>query len=193
MFNSDQRGQPSWRTALLIFLALIVVIQVMSHRTGSETALQRHFAANSPAPGTGQITLPAVPTALLERARTTVERLLGGASGQALTPVGQNQALRVEITALEPQDGHLRVRGTVTNISAAPLELSLDAFKFSDERGTTYASHGSPSTALPPHQPVPLDITLPVDHPRFLRLQITSPGLDTIDMVLINAAPTPTP
>lgn len=178
---------------MLIFLALIVVIQVMSRQTGSESALQRHFAASSPAPGTGQLPLPAVPTALLERARTAVAQLVGGQAGQPLTTAGHNQALRVEITALEPQDGHLRVRGTVTNISPAPLQLSLDAFKFSDEHGTTYASNGSPATALPPQQPVPLDITLPVDQPRFLRLQITYPGLETIDMVLINAAPTPTP
>lgn len=188
----DQRG-PSWITAVLIFMILIALVQLFGRSGPQSRALGEHFAASPPAADAGQIPLPPIPTDLIGLARTTTARLLGGQPGQPLTTVDQNESLRVEIESLAPQEGQLRVRGYVTNIGAEPLDLSLDVFKFVDETGTTYASTGSPSTTLPPHQRVPLDIMLPLANPRLLQLRVTQPGLTPLELTLINTAPTPAP
>jgi hypothetical protein len=189
----EQRGGPSWITALVIFLILIALMQLVGRGGPQSRALGEQFAASPPAADAGQIPLPPIPTDLVGLARTTTARLLGGQPGQPLNNVDQNESLRVEIDALEPQDGQLRVRGHVTNIGAEPLDLSLDVFKFVDETNTTYASSGSPSTTLPPSQRVPLDITLPLANPRLLQLRVTQPGLTPLELTLINTAPPPAP
>lgn len=189
----EQRGGPSWITALVIFVILIALMQLMSRSTPQSQSLGEQFAASPPAADAGQIPVPPIPTDLIGLARTTTARLLGGRAGQPLSNADQNEALRVEIESLEPQEGQLRVRGHVTNISPQPLDLSLDVFKFVDETGTTYASTGSPSTTLPPDQRVPLDITLPLSNPRLLQLRVTQPELTPLELTLINTAPTPAP
>jgi hypothetical protein len=133
--------------------------------------------------------MPPVPTDLAGLARSAASRLFAGESGRALENAAQNESLRVEIEALEPQDGQLRVRGGVANIGDSPLDVSLDAFQFIDETGTTYASDGSTPATLQPGQRVPLDIMLPIGPPRLLQLRVTQPGLAPIDMTLINAEP----
>ena len=192
-YGSSERGWPPLVTALVIFVVLIVVVQIASRGSNQPGALQQQFAASPPAPNAGQIVLPPVPTNLVALARTTTARMLGGLSSAPLNRVGQNEVMQVEISSIEPGAEGLKLAGSVSNISGAPLPVSLDSFKFTDATGTVYASTGSPATELQPQQTVPLDITLPIPSSANLVLDVEQPGQSVIHLVLLQPAPTPVP
>jgi hypothetical protein len=181
---------PSWIVAVLAFLLLLVVIQLV--QGPSQPALSEQFAAR---PGAGDINveLPPVPTSLAALAQTTTARILGGQASAPLTGEGQNEVLRVRIDQISPEADTIRLQGTVTNISAAPLDISLDAFRFTDATNTVYSSSGSPATTLQPNQAAPIDITLPIANPTQLKLDITQPDTTPFTIVLLNTPATPAP
>lgn len=184
----------SWITALLIFLGIIVAIQVIERRSpAQEQLLQQQFAASPPPADAGQIELPPIPTDMVALARTTTARLFSGQSGAPLNTVAQNETLRVEIASIKSEGENLKLSGTITNISRAPVTVSLDAFKFIDASGTVYASSGGPTTTLEPGQQAPLDITLPIANPTALKLEVEQPNQSKIELQLVNTPPTPTP
>lgn len=190
--NSENR-LPVGLVAVVIFIVLLALVQLLNRQYATPTAgLQQQFAASPPAPNAGQIELPAIPTNLAGLARTTAARIMGGLASRPLDSTGRNAAMQVDITNIQPVDGGLHLTGSVTNISAAPLEVTLDSFKFTDAGGTVYASSGSPPTTLQARQTAPLDITLPVKDPSLLKLQVAQSGQEPIDMVLLNAGATPT-
>ncbi|HEY0738231.1 MAG TPA: hypothetical protein VGD69_25160 [Herpetosiphonaceae bacterium] len=192
--GNQQTHLGSWITALLIFLAIIVVIQVIERRSpAQEQLLQQQFAASPPAADAGQIEIPPIPTNMVALARTTTARLFSGQAGAPLNTVAENEALRVEIASIKSEGENLKLSGTITNISPAPVTVSLDAFKFIDASGTVYASSGGPTTTLEPGQQAPLDITLPIANPTVLKLEVEQPNQSTIELQLVNTPPTPTP
>lgn len=189
--HGNNNPGPPWLTALLIFIVLIFVVQVLG-RTNSPR-LQQQFAEQPSDPNAGQLPLPAVPTGLADLARTTTARLLGGQPSAPLTREGRNDQIGVRIDTLEQQTEGLHLTGSITNLSAGPIEVSLDSFKFIDGSGTVYASSGSPSTTLPPQQQAPIDITLPLQNPSQLKLDVEQSGQPTIELLLIGTPPTPIP
>lgn len=185
---------PKWSPVLiaaLIFIVLIIVIRLVGGQ--QEQVLQQRFAAAPPDPNAGQIALPPVPTILANLARTATARILGGQATAPINRSDENGALRVQIDAIEPENGTLKITGQVTNISAATIDISLDAFKFIDETGTVYASSGNAAQPLQAGQAAPLSITLPIATPQQLKLNVEQPGQPTIELTLLNTVPTPTP
>jgi hypothetical protein len=190
-FGNKPQRWPPWITATLIFLVLIAVIQIVG-RTQPQR-LQQTFGAAPPDANAGQIPLPPVPTDLVGLARTATARMRAGLAGAPLTRQAQNESIRVQIDSITPEGESLRLAGGVTNISSAPVAISLDSFKFIDSSGTSYASSGSPATTLEPQQQAPLDITLPIKDPTLLKLEVAPTGQAMFELTLINTAPTPTP
>lgn len=177
--------------AAVIFVILIVVIQLVGRQQSQ--VLEQTFAAAPPDANAGQIGLPPVPTNLASFARTATARILGGLATAPLTQTDDNGQLRVQINRIQPENGSITVSGNVANISSAPIDVSLDAFKFIDETNTVYASTGNPPQTLPPGQEAPLSITLPIANPTQLKLNVELPGQPVIELALLNAAPTPAP
>jgi hypothetical protein len=171
------------------FIVIIAAIQFVG-RTSSPR-LQQEFAEQPPDPDAGQITLPAVPTGLADLARTTTARLLGGQASAPVTREGRNGAVSVRIDTLEQREEGLHLAGSVTNIATTPVEVSLDSFKFIDNSGTIYSSSGSPATTLQPQQQAPIDITLPIQNPSQLNLNVEQPDQPRIELLLIATPPTP--
>ncbi|HEY0601934.1 MAG TPA: hypothetical protein VGD58_03440 [Herpetosiphonaceae bacterium] len=191
--GNQQTHVGSWITALLIFLAIIVVIQFVERRSpAQEQLLQQQFAASPPAADAGQIEIPPIPTNMIALARTTTARLFSGQAGAPLNTVAENETLRVEIASIKSEGENLKLSGTITNIGGAPVTVSLDAFKFIDASGTVYASSGGPTTTLEPGQNAPLDITLPLANPTVLKLEVEQPNQSPIELQLVNTPPTPT-
>lgn len=190
-FGDAPKRWPPWVTATLIFVVLIALVQIVGRTQPQQ--LQQTFAAGPPDPDAGQITLPPVPTGLVELARTAAARISAGQAGTPLTQAGQNETLQVRIDSITPEGENLRLAGSVTNIGSAPIAISLDSFKFVDGGGTSYASSGSPATTLEPRQQAPLDITLPINNPAQLTLNVEPPGQGSFELVLINNVDAPTP
>jgi hypothetical protein len=193
-YGDSPNHWPSWLIATLIFVVLVVMLRLASGGNATQTAgLQQQFAANPPAPDAGKIELPPVPTNLAGLARTTTARILGGLTSQPLNKLARNEVLEVEISSMDPVEGGLKLVGRVTNISAAPVSVSLDNFRFTDASGTVYASSGSPATLLQPQQTAPLDLSLPIPATSQLTLDVTQPNQQPIQLILLNTPPTPTP
>lgn len=194
VYGNQENHLGSWLTALLIFLGIIVMIQVIERRgPDQEQLLQQQFAASPPAADAGTIEIPPIPTDMIALARTTTARLFSGQAGAPLNTVAQNEILRVRIDSIKSEGETLRLSGIITNIGRAPTTVSLDAFKFSDASGTVYASSGGPTTTLEPGQEAPLDITLPIANPTALKLEIEQPDQSKIELQLVNTPPAPTP
>lgn len=190
-FGDAPKRWPPWVTATLIFVVLIAIVQIVGRTQPQQ--LQQTFAAAPPDANAGEIPLPPVPTDLVGLARTAAARISAGQAGTPLTQVGRNETLEVRIDSIQPEGENLRLAGSVTNIGSAPVSISLDSFKFVDGSGTSYASSGSPASTLEPRQQAPLDITLPINNPQQLTLQVEPPGQGSFELVLINNVDAPTP
>ena len=180
-----QTQGPSWIFAVVIFAALLVFVQLFRNNMPAARPLEQQFAAKAPEPGAGQVELPALPSSVSDLARTAAARIDAGSTGQALTPVAEGGELRVEITGMRSAEGGLQVKGMATNIGQRPLPVSLAAFRFTDGTGTVYAPQNDASTTLAPGQRAPLDLTLPIQDPRQLTLDVQPEGGQVLRMVLI--------
>jgi len=175
-------GGPSWALAIVIFVVLIVVVRIVGGQQPGR--LQEHF---TPAPGSGGgVQLPPVPTEVVAFARTATARIFGGLATRPLAQEADNGSLRVRIDELRPVDAGLRITGTVANIGAAPLDVSLEAFRFTDANGTVYAAPAGTAASIAPGQDAPLEITLPVQNPAQLKLDVALPSLPPLELVLLN-------
>jgi hypothetical protein len=184
-FHSS-RGGPSWVLALVIFVALVLLMRFVGGQ--QQGRLVEQFAPTS---GGGSIQLPPVPTEVIAFARTATARIMGGFATRPLAQEAGNGSLHVRIDELQPVDGGLRISGSVANIGAAPLDVSLDAFRFTDAAGTVYAAPAGTSASLAPGQNAPLEITLPVQNPAQLKLDVALPDQPPLELVLLNAQPSP--
>lgn len=183
-YGKQTRG-PSWIFAVGAFAALLILVQLFRNGMPTARPLQQQFAAKAPAAGSGQVELPALPSSVSELARTTAARIGAGSTGQALTAVAEGGELRVEISGIRNAEGGLQVKGMATNVGQRPLPVSLAAFRFTDGTGTVYAPQNDASTTLAPGQRAPLDLTLPIQDPRQLTLDVQPEGGQALHMVLI--------
>ena len=178
---------PSWLIAIAVFIIAIVMVQVMRDRSGGASALQQQFAAQPPSDGIPNIDLPPLPDDIAGIARTAVARLRTGAPAPALTPVAQNQRLRIEISGMEQVAEGLKISGSIVNTGTEPLPVSLNAFQFVDSSGTTYTTQGDAATTLAAGQRAPLDLVLPIENPQQLTLRVQLDGDAPIEMVLLQS------
>jgi hypothetical protein len=154
--------------------------------------LEQQFAASPPAPGTGRLVLPPLPSSVADLARTAAARIGAGSRAAALTPVAESSRLRVEISGINAADGGLHISGFAFNMGDEPLVLSLNAFRFTDGSGMVYAAESDSGTSLQPGQRVPLDLQLPIADPSQLILDVELANEPPLRMVLLqdpNAAP----
>jgi hypothetical protein len=182
---------PSWMTAVVIFVLLLITLQVFRGRTSTNRPLEQQFAASPPEPGTGRLVLPPLPSSVAGLARTAAARISAGSRASPLTPVAESSRLRVEITGLETATGGLHITGFAANIGAEPFVLSLGAFRFTDGSGMVYATENDAGTSLEPGTRVPLDLMLPIADPRELILDVELAGDAPLRMVLLQEPATP--
>lgn len=185
--SRSPRGGPSWVLALLIFVALVVLLQIVGRQQPGR--LGEQFVP-APRSGGGPL-LPPVPTEVVAFARTATARILGGLGTPPLAKEADNGTLRVQIANLQPVDGGLRITGSVANIGATRFDVSLDAFRFTDAGGTVYAAPAGTGATLEPGQDAPLEITLPLQNPAQLKLEVALPNQPPLELVLLNAQPSP--
>lgn len=191
VYGHTPKRWPPVLIAVVIFGVLLILLRIVGGQQSQ--VLQQTFAAAPPNPDAGQIRLPPVPTGLANLARTATARMLGGQATAPLSQTDDNGLIRVQIDRMQPQNGALTITGAVTNISAATVDVTLDAFKFIDETGTVYASSGNPAQPIQAGQQAPLSITLPIANPQQLRLDVEQPGQPKIELTLLNTVPTPAP
>ncbi|HET9223530.1 MAG TPA: hypothetical protein VFO07_13545 [Roseiflexaceae bacterium] len=178
---------PAWIGGILLALVLIAI----STRGGgvNSAALMRRFAPDPNAPTAAPLQLPKIDLSQLpEGVRQTVaslrDRYAGGEAVPALTPVASGLRLRVEVGEVKRSGEQVQIRGTVSNIGDAALELPIDAFVFRDSAGVTYAASGR-GTTLQPGQSTTLDLTVPLPQGRGLTLVVTVPPDPPIEQILV--------
>jgi hypothetical protein len=179
---------PFWVWGALVALVLIVV-SARGVPGVDNPALRQRFVTR-PADPNAPTAVPVVDfsqlsaeaQALVQAAR---ERLRQGGSALALTPVAIGQRLRVEVAGVQPSGGGVRVTGTVTNISAAPLDVPVRAFQLRDSTGAVYASNAAGVVTLAPGASTPLDLTVPLPAGRGLHLVVVLPPDPPLDQVLL--------
>jgi hypothetical protein len=185
--RDNRPNLPAWIGGILLALALIVI----STRGGgvNSAVLIRRFAPDPNAPTWAPLQLPKIDlSSLPEGVRQTVgslrDRFAGGEAVPALTPIASGPRLRVEVREVARGGEQVRVSGTVSNISAAALELPIDAFVFRDSAGVTYAASGRGAT-LQPGQSTTLDLTVPLPEGRGLTLVVTVPPDPPTEQILV--------
>ena len=151
--------------------------------------LIHRFAPDPNAPTSAPLQLPKIDLSRLpEGVRRTVaslrDRFSGGQGVPALTPIASGPRLRVEVHEVKRNGEQVRVSGVVSNISAAALDLPIDAFVFRDSAGVTYAASGR-GTTLQPGQSTNLDLTVPLPQGRGLTLVVTLPPDPPIEQILV--------
>ena len=178
---------PAWLGGVLLALLLILI----STQGGgvNSAALVRRFAPDPNAPPPApfqlpQVSLPSLPEGMQRTLTGLRDRLAGGQAIPALTPVASGPRVRIEVREIKRSGDQVKVSGTVSNISDAPLEIGLSAFSFRDSAGITYAASGA-STTLRPGQSTALDLALPLPEGRGLTLVVTLPPDPPIEQVLV--------
>jgi hypothetical protein len=178
---------PIWVGGILLGILLIL----LSTRGGdlNSMALERRFAPDPNAPKPApfqlpQVSLPSLPAGMQQTLIDLRDRFALGQAIPALTPVASGPRVRIEVGEIKRNGEQVKISGTVTNISNAPLEIGLSAFSFRDSVGVSYAASGA-STTLRPGQSTALDLALPLPQSRGLTLVITLPPDPPIEQVLM--------
>jgi hypothetical protein len=185
--RDNRQMLPIWISGILLGLLLIL----LSTRDGgvNSAELARRFAPdpNAPTPAPfqlPQVSLPALPEGMQRTLTDLRDRLAGGQAIPALTPVASGPRIRLEVREIKRTGEQVKISGTVTNISDAPLEIGLNAFSFRDSAGVTYAASGA-STMLRPGQSTALDLGLPLPEGRGLTLIVMLPPDPPLEQVLV--------
>src|SRR5688572_15550231 len=126
---------PIWVGGILLGILLIL----LSTRGGdlNSMALERRFAPdpNAPTPAPfqlPQVSLPSLPAGMQQTLIDLRDRFALGQAIPALTPVASGPRVRIEVGEIKRTGEQVKISGTVTNISNAPLEIGLSAFSFRD-------------------------------------------------------------
>ncbi len=185
--RDDRPLFPIWVGGILLGLLLIL----LSTRGGAFNSmeLERRFAPDPNAPTAAPfqlplISLPSLPAGMQQTLTDLRDRFALGQAIPALTPVASGPRVRIEVREIKRSGEQVKVSGTVTNISDAPLDVGLSALSFRYSVGVSYAVSGA-STTLRPGQSTALDLALPLPEGRGLTLVITLPPDPPIEQVLV--------
>jgi hypothetical protein len=190
-----------------LLLAVLLIFVSTRHQASSSTPLQAVFAAQATQIDQGQGPgVPAIPAGATDAAgaaavaaadaiATASEAAKGwglpipNPFGPKVIASGQTPRLRVEIFALEPADGEVKVVGEVRNISAEKLTVPISVFLLRDATGNEYAAGGSAKAELEPGASTPLELTVPVPPGKALTLTVELPPDAPVVIVLQSYAP----
>ncbi|MCG8348340.1 MAG: hypothetical protein MI924_11240 [Chloroflexales bacterium] len=188
MFDGSNRQIPIWLWGVLL-AAFLIFLSARGRLPTDNPALQQHFAsqpaAASPDLALPQLDLSSLPSEIQSVAQNVQRQLGMGQSVPALTPVAQNQRLRVEVSAVQLTAEGVRISGTVTNISTTDLQVPIQAFELRDSTGTLYATSGNAQVRLAPGTDTPLDLTIPMPEGRGLMLRLNFPPDPPIEQILL--------
>lgn len=188
----DERNTvPMWIGGLLLALVLIVI----SNRAGgglNNPALSQHFAPRPTDPNAPtaqpfelpQVHLPSLPPSVQSVVTSLRDRLAGGEAVPALTPVASGPRARVEVSEIKRASERIQVRGTIANITSAPLAIPPGAFSFRDSRGVSYATEGSGGTTLQAGQSTSFDLGVPIAPKLGLTLIVSLPPDQPLEQTL---------
>ncbi|NOK57574.1 MAG: hypothetical protein GFH27_549303n160 [Chloroflexi bacterium AL-W] len=189
---NERHQVPFWLIGVLIALVLILI----GNRIGSQpnnVELSRAFAPvptdpNAPiAPSIEppQVNLPELPPDIQQGVVGLRDRLAGGESIPALTPVASSNQLQIDITQVRREGDQIHIRGRVSNIADSSVNIPATAFSFRDSAGTTYGLNGNAITTLEPDQSTEIDLSVPLPPDLGLTLIVAVPPDPPIQQILI--------
>ena len=194
MIQRNNSSVPFWLAGVLLAL-LLIVVSARGRITPQNDALRDQFRPRPTEPGAPTaaplLDLSQLPAEVRALAGNLRERFQRGASVPALTPVAASARLRVQVAGVVSSASGVRVSGTVTNISGAPLAVPVRAFELRDSAGGVYASGATGTISLAPDATTPLDVTVPLPAGRGLVLRVLLPPDPPLEQVLLVAAGTP--
>lgn len=182
---------PFWLVGVVIAVVLILIGQRLGGAVNNQALVETFRAQPTdpsapPQPGSlPQVSLPELPPEAQAALQRLGERFASGASVPALTPVASGARARVEVSAVARDGDNVKVRGTITNTAAQPLEVQTSAFTFRDSAGVTYTIGGSGATTVQPQQSAPFDLSVPLPAGRGLALVVTLPPDEPIQQTLV--------
>lgn len=174
-------------------LALLLFIITTRSGPPNAAALNQQFAPrptdpNAPTPAPfqlPQVNLPSLPPELQRQVTGIQEQLAGGGTTPALTPTASDATVRIQVAELRRNGVNIQVRGTIRNISTAPITVPPEAFSFRDSTGTTYSTAGSGSATLAPNQETSFDLTVPLPENHGLTMIVSLPPNPPLEQILL--------
>jgi hypothetical protein len=154
--NERSRGAPIWLWGALVGLVLVVLSARGNLLSPGNSALTQYFAAQPTPEGFDpnfdlpQLDIGTLPAELQASARELLRTLGAGGAGRPVEPTVESQRLRVAVEELRQVEGGLQIRGQVTNISGAELQVPISAFELRDSAGASYVAGGGASAPLAP-------------------------------------------
>jgi hypothetical protein len=191
MYDRDKKI-PMWIGGILLALVLILLSSRGSGGLTNPVLIGRFVPrpADPSAPTAEsfqlpQVHLPSLPQAAQQALKNARDRLARGESIPALTPTTSGATATVEVGEVRRDGDHVQIKGSVTNISDAPLTIPPGAFAFRDSAGVSYSTSGSAAVTLAAGQSTTLDLGVPLPEGRGLTLVLTIPPDPPLEQVLI--------
>ena len=189
---NERKQVPFWLFGVLIALVLILI----GNQIGSQpnnVELSRAFAPvptdpNAPtAPSIEfpEVSLPELPPEVQQGVADLRDRLAGGETIPALTPVASSNQLEIDITQIRREGEQVHIQGRVSNIASSSVNIPATAFSFRDSAGTTYGLNGNTITTLEPDQATDIDLSVPLPPDLGLTLIVAVPPDPPIQQILI--------
>ncbi len=196
MYDRDKKF-PMWLGGILLALVLILVSNRGSGGLANPVLIGRfvprptEFGAPTAQPfQLPQVHLPSLPPAVQDSLANLRDRFAGGEGIPALTPVVSGQRVKVDISEVRRVGDQVQLKGSIANISAAPLTIPPGAFSFRDSGGVSYSTAGSAAVTLAAGQSTTLDLGVPLPDGRGLTLILTVPPDPALEQVLVVEAKT---
>ena len=196
MYDRDKK-LPMWLAGILLALVLILVSNRGSGGLSNPVLIGRfmprptEFGAPTPQPfELPQVHLPSLPPAVQDSLTKLRDRFAGGEAIPALTPIASGQHIKVDISEVRRVGDQVQLKGSITNISDAPLTIPPGAFSFRDSGGVSYSTAGSAAVTLAAGQTTTLDLGVPLPDGRGLTLILTVPPDPSLEQVLVVEAKT---
>ncbi|MEM8532461.1 MAG: hypothetical protein AAGF95_16580 [Chloroflexota bacterium] len=189
---NERKQVPFWLIGVLIALVLILI----GNQIGSQpnnVELSRAFepvptdpnAPTVPSIEFPEVTLPELPPEVQQGVVGLRDRLAGGQSIPALTPVANSNQLQIDITQLRREGEQVHIQGQISNIASSSVNIPATAFSFQDSAGTTYGLNGNAITTLEPEQSTDIDLSVPLPPDLGLTLIVAVPPDPPIQQILI--------
>ena len=191
MYDRDKKI-PMWVGGILLGLVLILLSNRGSGGLTNPVLIGRFVPRPvDPSAPTAQpfqlpqVHLPSLPPAVQEALKNARDRFARGESVPALTPVASGPRVKVDVGEVRRAGDHVQIKGSVANVSDAPLTIPPGAFAFRDSAGVSYSTSGSAAVTLAAGQSTTLDLGVPLPDGRGLTLVLTIPPDPPLEQVLV--------